>query len=96
MDKGSFGRVYKQIGPIDIDVVEKIALAMLERLMHLCDVRWITHQDGLLATPLSMFPHITVCTGQNRSKEDKVEGYGGLSSGCEDSEHSGVATAYCQ
>jgi len=61
MDKGSFGRVYKQIGPIDIDVVGKITLAMVEGLMHLYDVHRITHQDGLLitllSTPLVPSPH---------------------------------------
>jgi len=38
MDKGSLDGIYKQIGPIDIDVVGKVALAVLEGLTYLYDV----------------------------------------------------------
>ncbi|RXW24076.1 hypothetical protein EST38_g1770 [Candolleomyces aberdarensis] len=45
MDKGSLDGIYKQIGPIDIDVVGKIALAVLEGLTYLYDVHRIIHRD---------------------------------------------------
>jgi mitogen-activated protein kinase kinase len=45
MDKGSLDGVYKKIGPIDIEVVGKVALAVLEGLMYLYDVHRIIHRD---------------------------------------------------
>ncbi|KAJ6504703.1 ste7-like protein [Mycena vitilis] len=45
MDKGSFDGIYKKIGPIDIDVVGKVAIAVLEGLTYLYDVHRIIHRD---------------------------------------------------
>ncbi|KAF8229641.1 Pkinase-domain-containing protein [Tricholoma matsutake] len=45
MDKGSLDSIYKKIGPIDIDVVRHIALAVLEGLTYLYDVHRIIHRD---------------------------------------------------
>ena len=50
MDKGSLEGIYKQIGPIDIDVVGKVALAVLEGLTYLYDVHRIIHRGELLTT----------------------------------------------
>lgn len=44
MDKGSLDGVYKKIGPIDIDVVGMVALAVLEGLTYLYDVHRIIHR----------------------------------------------------
>ncbi|KAJ8501915.1 hypothetical protein ONZ51_g325 [Trametes cubensis] len=44
MDKGSLDGIYKKIGPIDIDVVGKVALAVLEGLTYLYDVHRIIHR----------------------------------------------------
>lgn len=45
MDKGSLDGIYKRIGAIDIDVVGKVALAVLEGLTYLYDVHRIIHRD---------------------------------------------------
>lgn len=45
MDKGSLDGIYKRIGPIDIDIVGKIALAVLEGLTYLYEVHHIIHRD---------------------------------------------------
>ncbi|KAF8907407.1 kinase [Mucidula mucida] len=45
MDKGSLDGIYKKIGPIDIDIVGKVALAVLEGLTYLYDVHRIIHRD---------------------------------------------------
>jgi len=45
MDKGSLDGIYKKHGPIDIDIVGKIALAVLEGLTYLYDVHRIIHRD---------------------------------------------------
>jgi len=45
MDKGSLDAIYKKIGAIDIDVVAKVALAVLEGLTYLYDVHRIIHRD---------------------------------------------------
>jgi len=45
MDKGSLDGVYKRIGAIDIDVVAKISLAVLEGLTYLYEVHHIIHRD---------------------------------------------------
>lgn len=44
MDKGSLDGIYKKIGPIDVDVVGKVALAVLEGLTYLYDVHRIIHR----------------------------------------------------
>lgn len=44
MDKGSLDGIYKKIGPIDIDVVGKVAIAVLEGLTYLYDVHRIIHR----------------------------------------------------
>ena len=51
MDKGSLDGIYKQIGPIDIDVVGKVALAVLEGLTYLYDVHRIIHRGELPPRP---------------------------------------------
>ncbi|EKM79536.1 hypothetical protein AGABI1DRAFT_114072 [Agaricus bisporus var. burnettii JB137-S8] len=45
MDKGSLDGIYKKIGAIDIDVVGKVAIAVLEGLTYLYDVHRIIHRD---------------------------------------------------
>ena len=50
MDKGSLDGIYKKIGPIDIDVVGKVALAVLEGLTYLYDVHRIIHR-GMCPCP---------------------------------------------
>lgn len=45
MDKGSLDGIYKKIGAIDIDVVGKVALGVLEGLTYLYDVHRIIHRD---------------------------------------------------
>ena len=50
MDKGSLDGIYKKIGPIDIEVVGKVALAVLEGLTYLYDVHRIIHR-GARASP---------------------------------------------
>lgn len=45
MDKGSLDGIYKKIGPIDMEVVGKVALAVLEGLTYLYDVHRIIHRD---------------------------------------------------
>lgn len=45
MDKGSLDSIYKRIGAIDIDIVGKIALAVLEGLTYLYEVHHIIHRD---------------------------------------------------
>lgn len=47
-DKGSLDGVYKKIGPIDIEVVGKVALAVLEGLMYLYDVHRIIHRGKFI------------------------------------------------
>ncbi|KAJ7017044.1 Pkinase-domain-containing protein [Mycena alexandri] len=45
MDKGSFDGIYKRIGAIEIKVVGKVAVAVLEGLRYLYDVHRIIHRD---------------------------------------------------
>ncbi|CAG7846823.1 Dual specificity protein kinase FUZ7 [Serendipita indica DSM 11827] len=45
MDKGSLDKIYKKTGPIPIDVVGKIAFAVLSGLTYLYDVHRIIHRD---------------------------------------------------
>ena len=44
MDKGSFDGIYKKMGLIDIAVVAKVALSVVEGLMYLYDVHSIIHR----------------------------------------------------
>jgi mitogen-activated protein kinase kinase len=44
MDKGSFDRIYKKIGPIGIEVVARVAMSVLEGLVYLYDVHRIIHR----------------------------------------------------
>ncbi|KAJ7741374.1 ste7-like protein [Mycena metata] len=44
-DKGSLDGIYKKIGPIEIDVVGKVAFAVLEGLTYLYDAHRIIHRD---------------------------------------------------
>ncbi|KAL0578788.1 MAP kinase kinase (MEK) [Marasmius crinis-equi] len=45
MDKGSLDGIYKKIGPIEVDIVGMVALAVLEGLTYLYDVHRIIHRD---------------------------------------------------
>ncbi|KAJ7069373.1 ste7-like protein [Mycena amicta] len=45
MDKGSFDAIYKRIGPIDVKVVGKVAVAVLEGQRYLYDEHRIIHRD---------------------------------------------------
>ncbi|KAF7314696.1 Ste7-like protein [Mycena kentingensis (nom. inval.)] len=45
MDKGSLDGIYKKTGPINIDIVGKVALAVLEGLTYLYDQHRIIHRD---------------------------------------------------
>ncbi|KAL7417127.1 kinase-like domain-containing protein [Mrakia frigida] len=45
MDRGSLDNIYREHGPIDIDIVGKISLAVLEGLTYLYDVHRIIHRD---------------------------------------------------
>ena len=49
MDKGSLDGIYKKIGPIDIEVVGKVAHAVLEGLTYLYDVHRIIHRGTFQA-----------------------------------------------
>jgi len=44
MDQGSLDGIYKKIGPIDIDIVGQVALAVLEGLTYLYDAHRIIHR----------------------------------------------------
>jgi len=45
MDKGSLDGVYKQHGPIPIEVVSEVCLSVLEGLVYLYDAHRIIHRD---------------------------------------------------
>ncbi|KAF9046106.1 kinase-like domain-containing protein [Panaeolus papilionaceus] len=45
MDRGSFEDIYKQTGPINIDILGKVALAVLEGIVYLHDIHHILHED---------------------------------------------------
>ncbi|TFK26978.1 STE/STE7/MEK1 protein kinase [Coprinopsis marcescibilis] len=45
MDKGSFDGIYKQVGPLDAEVVGLVALSVLEGLTYLYDEHRIMHRD---------------------------------------------------
>ena len=49
MDKGSLDGIYKKIGAIDIDVVAKVAHAVLEGLTYLYDAHRIIHRGAYVA-----------------------------------------------
>ena len=51
MDKGSLDGIYKRNGPIPIEVVGKIAWAVLKGLTYLYDVHRIIHR-GTHSAPL--------------------------------------------
>jgi mitogen-activated protein kinase kinase len=55
MDKGSLDGIYKKIGPIDIEVVGVVALAVLEGLTYLYDVHRIIHR-GKLSVIMTLTP----------------------------------------
>lgn len=44
MDRGSFDRIYKKIGPIQVEVVANVAMSVLEGLTYLYDVHRIIHR----------------------------------------------------
>jgi len=45
MDKGSLDNIYKRTGPIPMDIVARVAHAVLEGLIYLYDVHRIIHRD---------------------------------------------------
>lgn len=47
MDKGSLDNIYKRSGPIPIEIVARIAHAVLEGLIYLYDVHRIIHRGEL-------------------------------------------------
>jgi mitogen-activated protein kinase kinase len=59
MDKGSFDGIYKKTGPIPIEIVGKIAFAVLSGLAYLYDVHRIIHRgeyrDTTSAGPTLIF-----------------------------------------
>ena len=57
MDKGSLDGIYKKIGPIDIEVVGKVALAVLEGLTYLYDVHRIIHRGEYSQSWRVIFVH---------------------------------------
>lgn len=64
MDKGSLDGIYKKIGPIDIEVVGKVALAVLEGLTYLYDVHRIIHRGAYSSL---------ACTRQNRDRVSSMQ-----------------------
>ncbi|KAK7462392.1 MAP kinase kinase (MEK) [Stygiomarasmius scandens] len=60
MDKGSLDGIYKKIGAIDIGIVGKVALAVLEGLTYLYDVHRIIHRD--------IKPSNILCNGRGEIK----------------------------
>lgn len=66
MDKGSLDGIYKKIGPIDIDIVGQVALAVLEGLTYLYDVHRIIHRglsqslSYIFCFRLAFFSHVMV------------------------------------
>lgn len=58
MDKGSLDAIYKKIGAIDLEVIGKVALAVLEGLTYLYDVHRIIHRGKHYSTG-----YATVCKG---------------------------------
>ena len=65
MDKGSLDGIYKKIGAIDIDVVAKVALAVLEGLTYLYDVHRIIHR-GELRSEILLYPMLTALKTSSR------------------------------
>ena len=59
MDKGSLDGIYKKIGAIDIDVVGKVALAVLEGLTYLYDVHRIIHRGEFLRSLIDRIIRVT-------------------------------------
>lgn len=58
MDRGSLDGIYKKIGPIDIDIVGQVALAVLEGLTYLYDAHRIIHRGQFwLAQPIHAHVH---------------------------------------
>ena len=77
MDKGSLDGIYKRIGAIDIDVVGKVALAVLEGLTYLYDVHRIIHRGMgltsfcafvLTVDPSDIKPSNILCNSQGQIK----------------------------
>ena len=60
MDKGSLDCIYKKIGPIDIEIVGKVALAVLEGLTYLYDVHRIIHRGKFLRLFSSNHRHMVM------------------------------------
>jgi mitogen-activated protein kinase kinase len=67
MDKGSLDGIYKRIGAIDIEVVAKVAQAVLEGLTYLYDVHRIIHRGTLLPVIEAVQCHLTGTDPPQRS-----------------------------
>lgn len=61
MDRGSFDGIYKKMGAIDIAVVAKVALSVLEGLTYLYDVHRIIHRGScpVFSQKKKKLPNIT-------------------------------------
>ncbi|GLB38662.1 putative serine/Threonine protein kinases, catalytic domain [Lyophyllum shimeji] len=70
MDKGSLDGIYKKIGPIDIDVVRQVALAVLEGLTYLYDVHRIIHRAPLHVMPP---PPVPPCIANELSQRADIK-----------------------
>jgi serine/threonine protein kinase len=79
MDKGSLDGIYKRIGPIDIEVVAKVAHAVLEGLTYLYDAHRIIHRgtstrflettiDELSHLPSDIKPSNILCNSKGQIK----------------------------
>lgn len=54
MDRGSFESIYKKIGPIQIEVVARVAMSVLEGLTYLYDVHRIIHRGPSLSLSIPL------------------------------------------
>jgi len=76
MDRGSFESIYKKIGPIQIEVVARVAMSVLEGLTYLYDVHRIIHRGPSLSLnspstpdpPLDIKPSNILCNTQGEIK----------------------------
>lgn len=66
MDKGSLDGIYKKIGAIDIEVVGKVAFAVLEGLTYLYDVHRIIHRGAFHGFYHSLLTHASSQTSSLR------------------------------
>jgi mitogen-activated protein kinase kinase len=70
MDKGSLDGIYKRIGPIDIEVVAKVAHAVLEGLTYLYDVHRIIHRGMSPWFLITLVSRVDVIDGPSHLPSD--------------------------